>query len=178
MVQEILMVPAFEDFIKETLSGRRLKANGEKIKPQSMRNYWCVLTHLKQFEIANDRKLRIRPIQKINQRLGNVEKNYWTKFYRQFSDYLYKNNCFDNYVGNVFKIIRTFFLYLNKEKLIITGDFYKSFFVRKEDIPILTLEPTQLSYLISNKEFEEKVPRHLRRIKDVFVFGCTVGVRF
>jgi len=178
MTREMLMIPAFEDFIHETSSGKRMKANGEKIKPQSMRNYWCVLNHLKQFEVATKKPLRIRPVQKSDKRIRNVEKNYWTKFYRQFADYLYKQGCYDNYVGNQFKIIRTFFLHLNRNKLVNTGDFYKSFYVRKEEIPILILEPRQLSFLISNEEFNASMPRHLRRIKDIFVFGCTVGVRF
>ena len=178
MIKEILLIPAFEEFVHDTIAGKRLKPNGERIKSQSMRNYWCVLSHLKRFESETNRPIRIRPVQKLNKRLVNVERNYWKKFYRQFGDYLYRNDCFDNYVGNVFKILRTFFIYLNKEKLVITGDFFKSFYVRKENIQILTLEPAQLSFLISNKEFEEKLEHHLKRIKDVFVFGCTVGVRF
>ena len=178
MVQELPLVSAFDEFIKDTIKGKRLKPNGDRIKPQSIENYRCVLKHLKQFEIEKKGILRIRPLRKLNMRQLSIEKKYWTKFYRRFSEYLFQHDCFDNYVGNIFKILRVFFHYLNTEKLLLTGEFYKSFYIRREAIPILTLDPSQLQFLISNKDFEDSLPSHLRRIKDIFVLGCTVALRY
>jgi integrase len=62
--------------------------------------------------------------------------------------------------------------------LLHTGDFYKQFYVRKEDVPIVVLLPEELNYLIYDKAFEQSLPARLQRVKDVFVFGCTVALRF
>ncbi len=38
--------------------------------------------------------------------------------------------------------------------------------------------PEQLKFLIHNQEFEEGLTPSLKRIKDIFVFGCTTSLRF
>jgi len=114
----------------------------------------------------------------LNKREYTSEKNYWKKFYKKFTTYLYKNGCFDNYVGNNIKIIRTFFNYLKNDIDFQTGDFQRLFYVRNEEIEILVLSPEQLKFLIHNKEFEEGLTSSLKRIKDIFVFGCTTGLRY
>ena len=43
------VIPLFNQFIKETESGKRLKKNGEKIKVSSIDNYKYVLQNLIQF---------------------------------------------------------------------------------------------------------------------------------
>ncbi len=58
------------------------------------------------------------------------------------------------------------------------GQFHKQFFIPKEEIPIVALMPEQLLFLIHDKEFEKSLPPALQRTKDVFVFGCTVGLRY
>ena len=47
----------------------------------------------------------------------------------------------------------------------------------KEDVPIITLLPEQLQFLIGNIEFETRLTRPLQKTKDIFVFGCTVALR-
>jgi integrase len=75
-------------------------------------------------------------------------------------------------------VIRVFFNYLKNDKDIFTGDFQRLFYVRKEEIEIFVLSPEQLKFLIHDKEFESSlIPSH-RRIKDIFVFGCTTGLRY
>lgn len=106
------------------------------------------------------------------------EKNYWKNFYKEFTDYLYYDrNCFDNYVGGNIKLIRTFFTYLNRDLGLGIGDFHKQFYVRKEAIAIQTLLPEELNFLISNKPFESRLSPYLKKVKDIFVFGCTVALR-
>ncbi|MFZ1611487.1 MAG: tyrosine-type recombinase/integrase [Chitinophagales bacterium] len=106
------------------------------------------------------------------------ERLYWNRFYKRYSAHLYSLGCFDNYVGLHFKIIKTFFNYLNTEKLIFTGNFQKNFYVRKESVPIIVISPEQLQFLIHDIEFETSLPVYLQYTKDTFVFGCTVGLRF
>lgn len=172
------LTPLFKQFIKETETGKRLKKNGERIKPQSIQNYYYVLQNLIQFSEDAKFELRICDVSKFNKRELLSEKNYWKKFYQKFTDFLYKKGCYDNYVGTNIKVIRVFFNYLKNDKDINTGDFQRLFYVRKEEIDIFVLSPTQLKFLIHDKEFEQRLTPSLRRIKDVFVFGCTTGLRF
>ncbi|MEO6355975.1 MAG: hypothetical protein ABIU77_15170 [Ferruginibacter sp.] len=55
--------------------------------------------------------------------------------------------------------------------------FTKKFYVCKEEIPIVTLLPEQLRYLINDKDFENGLSRPLQKSKLIFVFGCTVALR-
>ena len=179
MSVQTLLLPAFRQFIHDSYSGKRLQKNGQPIRRQTVDNYVYVYKLLEEFEQHAAIELRIRSIAKMSKRQLNIEKNYWKKFYLRFVNFLHKEkNCYDNYVGNVIKIIRVFFNYLNKEKLIFTGDFFKSFYIKREEVPIITLQPAQLQFLIEDDAFGELLPAPLARTKDVFIFGCTVALRF
>jgi site-specific recombinase XerD len=179
MVIEYPMLSLFQQYIKDTRRGKRLKADGRRIKPQTIENYHYVYKLLSEFSVFKNFLLRIRPIRGNNERQKRIEKNYWKKFYSQFTAFLYKDKqYFDNYTGSIIKNIRSFFNYLNKDRLISTGDFYKSFYKREEDIAIVTLLPEQLQFLIQDKKFEKSLSRSLRKIKDICVIGCTVALRY
>ena len=168
----------FDRFINESASGKRMQKNGKKLAKGSVDNYRYIKILLSDFVQVKNFELRIKDIHKLNKRELDTEKNYWKKFYRKFSDYLYNDlNLFDNTAGGAFKIIRVFFNYLNNECGLNTGSFHKSFYVHKENIQILVLRPEQLQFLISNKEFEDRLSYRLKRTKDIFVFGCTVALR-
>ncbi len=176
--REYLLVPLFEKFIKYSYKGKRLKPDGNRIKPQTVDNYVYVLRYLREYEALHENVLRIKVIRSQNRRLLMAERNYWKKFYLQFTQFLYyKKNCYDNYVGTVIKVIRNFFHFVNTELDIATGFYYKSFYVCKEEIPVLTLMPRQLHFLITNKEFEDSLSRPLKKAKDIFVIGCTIALR-
>lgn len=172
------LVPLFKQFIRDSENGKRLKKNGERIKSSSIESYYYVLKNLIQFGVEANFELRVCSILKMNARELKSEKNYWKKFYKSFTEFMYKKGCFDNYVGNNIKIIRVFFNWLKEEKDIYTGDFHKKFYVRKEQIDILVLSPERLKFLIHDKEFEKKLTATQIKLKDVFVFGCTTGLRF
>jgi len=176
--KEYPLIPLFEKFIQYSYKGKRLKADGSRIKSQTIGNYAYVLRYLKEYEVAQDMVLRIRPVSNNNKRLLAAEKNYWKKFYLQFTNYLYhQKDCYDNYVGSVIKVIRMFFNFINRELSIVTGNFYQSFYVSREEVPIVTLLPEQLQFLISNPAFDEGLTRSLKKTKDIFVFGSTVALR-
>jgi len=172
------LIPLFKRFITDTKNGKRLKKNGERIKPASIQNYEYVLNNLVKFSIETGFELRICDANKLNTREYTSEKNYWKKFYKKFTEYLYKNGCYDNYVGSNIKTIRTFFNYLKNDRDFPTGDFQRLFYVRHEEIEIQVLSPEQLKFFIHNKEFEALLTPSLQHIKDVFVFGCTAGLRY
>lgn len=172
------LLPLFKQFIRDTQTGKRLKKNGEKIKKETVQNYKYALQNLIEFSVKENFELRICDASKLNNREFISEKNYWKKFYKKFTGFLYKNGCYDNYVGNTIKMVRVFFNYLKEEKNIHTGDFHKLFYVRKEEVDILVLSPNQLKFLIHDKGFEETLKPNLKTVKDIFVFGCTTGLRY
>lgn len=176
--KEHALIPLFEKFIKYSYNGKRLKPDGNRIKPQTVNNYNYVLRYLQDYEAEFDIVLRIKTINSQNKRIFIAERNYWKRFYLQFTNFMYfKRNCFDNYVGSVIKVIRIFFNFLNKELGLSTGMFYKNFYVCREDVPIITLLPEQLQFLMNNGPFEEQLSKSLHKAKDIFVFGCTVALR-
>ncbi|MEO5942655.1 MAG: tyrosine-type recombinase/integrase [Ferruginibacter sp.] len=70
-----------------------------------------------------------------------------------------------------------FFNYLSKDLLLNISDTYKNFYVCHQEIPVITLLPQQLFFLISNKAFEQSLSKSLQKSKAIFVFGCTVALR-
>lgn len=178
MKKQVALVPLFKQFIKESENGKRLKKNGERITKGTIDGYKYVLQNLIQFSTETDFELRLCEINKMNKRELKSEKSYWKKFYKNYTDFLYKKGCHDNYVGLNIKIFRVFFNYLKKDKDYFLGDFHLMFYVRKEEIDIFVLSPEQLKFLIHDKDFEESLTQVEKRIKDIFVFGCTTGLRY
>lgn len=176
--KEYHLIPLFERFIKYSYKGKRLKPDGSRIKPQTVGNYEYVMRYLREFEIEYGVVLRIKVINSQNKRVFAAERNYWKKFYLQFTNFMYqKKDFYDNYVGTVIKVIRMFFNFLNKDMAIPTGSFYKNFYICKEEVPIVTLLPEQFQFLINNSEFDKQLGISLQKAKDIFVFGCTVALR-
>lgn len=62
------LLPLFKHFIKEIETGKRLKKNGERIKPQSIENYKYVLNNLVQFSTDTKFELRICDASKLTKR--------------------------------------------------------------------------------------------------------------
>lgn len=177
-LKELPFFELYDKFICDSKAGRRLQPNGKRISVGTLDNYKYTVKLLNKFCAEKRFHLRIRPIRTLNKTELMTEKNYWKKFYKKFTDYLYVDcKHFDNYVGQNTKNIRTFFNYLNKDLMLGVGEFHKSFYTRKEEIPIVTLLPEELNYLIYDKEFETGLPRQLEKAKDVFVFGATVALR-
>src|SRR5690606_24053601 len=98
------IVTLFKKFISDTETGRRVKKNGERIKTQSIDNYRYVLNNLVEFSATSKFELRICDSSRLNKKEYASEKKYWKKFYRKFTDFLYKKGCYDNYVGHNIKV--------------------------------------------------------------------------
>lgn len=178
MKKQTELIPLFKQFIKVSENGKRLKKNGERITKGTIEGYKYVLQNLIQFSVETKFELRLCEVHKMTKRELKSEKSYWKKFYKNYTEFLYKKGCHDNYVGLNIKIFRVFFNYLKKDKDYFLGDFHLMFYVRKEEIEIFVLSPEQLKFLIHDKGFEDSLTSSLRRIKDIFVFGCTTGLRY
>ena len=144
-----------------------------------MANYNYALRLLNEFENQNGSSLRIQLLHRASVRMLQREKNYWKRFFVQFSGFLYRHkNYYDNYVANTFKVIKTFFNYLEKEKGLVIGNYHRSFRIPLQQSAPVVLTPEQLNFLITNREFETGLNPSLKRAKDIFVFGCTVALRY
>lgn len=175
---ELDFLNEFKIFITASQKGKRVKKDGSKILKDTLKILEATYNLLKNFSEEKQFQLRIRILQK-NQRDNNTEKLYWKRFYLKFTDYLYKDiDCYDNYVGSVIKDIRTFFNYLIKERNLAIGNFHQHFYVYKEDIQILTLQPDQLQNLINNSPTDEKLRPVLLKTKDILLAGCAVALRY
>lgn len=178
MLKKHDLILLFQRFINDSKSGKRLKKNGERITKGTIDNYNYVLKNLIQFKTECNFDLYVYESKKLNKDQVKSEKKYWKKFYTQFTDFMYKKGCFDNYVGATIKTIRVFFNYLKTEKDFFIGEFHKSFYVRKQEIEIHVLNPEQLKFLIYDSNFEKTLTLPQRTVKDMFVFGCATGLRF
>jgi integrase len=168
----------FKQFIRETHTGIRVKKNGNKISQSTINNYRSALKILEDFILIKKFDFKLYLIKNISTKeYENIQK-YWKIFYFDFTEYLYFDlNCFDNYVGTIIKNLKAFLNYLLKDLNFPIGNFHLSFYVPMEEIPIIALTPTQLNYLIYDKELCEKLPDKLNKVKDFFVFGCAVALR-
>lgn len=168
----------YERFLSAMRSGKRVQKNGKRLSRLSISNYQWVMNLLKKFSHETGFHLRLASINRMSKREYKAEQNYWKRFYTEFSGFMYRDgNHVDNYIGNCFKLIRAFFNYLNHAFNLNIGNFHKDFYPCHDNIQIVVVSPERLNFLIYNKEFEEILTPRLKRIKDIFVFGCRVALR-
>jgi integrase len=169
----------FRCFIDEMSKGKYLKKNGQRIKIQSADNYLYTLMLIEEFSRKRSFRIKLFLVEKLNKRELNSAKNYWIRFYQSFCDFLYtEKGHFDNYVGRTLSNIRTFLNYLKNTKHLNIGEFHKHFFIPSEEIQIVVLSPDQLKNLINLDLQSKDYSPNLVAVKDLFVFGCTVALRF
>ncbi len=168
-----------DEFIKDTSTGKRHKKNGARISQSTVDSYIYFRILMHSFVEESKFEIKLYVVNNLTQREKEQAANYWRKFYKAFTDFMYDDRgYFDNFVGHSIKRLRVFLNYLNNERNINVGNFHKSFYVPKEDIDIITISPEQFNYIIFNNSFNELVEaRGLVEVKDIFVFGCTVALR-
>jgi len=168
---------AYQKFIKDSYKGNRIQKDGTKIKTQSVDNYQYTYKLLRKFVEETGFEIKLFIVPHLTPKELKKAKEYWQQFYFKFTDFLYRQGYYDNYVGFTIKNLRVFFNYMINEQHMQVGMFHKKFPVPKEDIQIVVFTPEQLNYLIYNEELESKLPKDLKVVKDIFVFGCTVALR-
>ena len=179
MERNLLLVPWFKRFIRESEAGIRNKVDGSHIKKSSIKNYYMVLAVLVEFEKYSSLQIKMRKAEYLRPALVVADNKYWDDIYRRLCDFCYEIKCFhDNYTGMIFKCFKAFLFYMKDIKCLISGGAWERFYVRKENIPIVTIMPEQLSFLILDSAFEESLKPSLKKTKDMFVFGCTAALRF
>jgi len=167
------------DFINDSYAGRRTKKNGTRISNGTIQNYEYLKKCMQEFALQSSFELKLFVLNNLTQNEKERANRYYKKFYTAFTNFMYhQKGYYDNYVGLIIKCLRSFFNYLEEERNISIGTFHRSFYVPVEEIPIIALSQEQLSYIIHNPEFVQQIQEHqLEKVKDIFVFGCTVALR-
>jgi len=163
----------------DSRSGRRKTAAGKRITKGTIEQYEMSFQLLQFFEACTNKPLRLTLLHRSSLKQIQQEKNYWEKFFLQFSDFVFtQTNCCDNYAANIFKVIKTFWNYLLVERSLPIGQFHRKFRVPQHIFNPVVLSPAQLSFLINDFDFNQSLAAKLIRTKDIFVVGCTLGLRY
>lgn len=153
--------------------------SGKKIRKSTITNYETTFILLSRFEKQFGETLKIQFVHRASLRQSDQVRHYWQQIYKKFLGFLYQQrNVYDNYAGSVLKVLKTFLRYLSLYRNLPTGDFYKTIHVPRESFIPAILSPEQLRYLIADEGFAGSLSPILRRTKDIFVFGCTAGLRY
>ena len=176
---EEIVFRLLDEFIADSYKGRRTKKNGARIGYGTIRNYTFLRKALHRYAEESKAEIKIWVFERLTQKERERASRYYKKFYSGFTHFMYsKLAYYDNYVGLIIKCLRTFFNYLELERNIPIGSFHKSFYVPVEEIPIIALSPEQIRYMMFDIEFNRRIEEHkLTKIKDIFIFGCTVALR-
>jgi integrase len=178
-ITEYPLLPLLHKFINEAKKGKHLQKNGKKIKPDSVKNYYYLELLLIKFSTEKNYVIRLKNVNGLTKKQFEDEKKYWKDFYLSFTSYLYDDlGHYDNYVGRSIKLLRSFFNYIVTEKGLPIGSFHKKFYAPYEDIEIVVLSAERLNYMVYNTDLEAQLNDELKKVKDVFVFGCAVALRF
>lgn len=154
-------------------------ASGKKIRKSTIRQYEISYKLIRDFETYFGEPLQIQFISRASTRKMETDRKYWKQVYNKLLTFLYVHKkVHDNYAGSVLKNLKTFLRYLAVNRNLPITDFYRVFLVPKERFTPVLISPDQLRFLILDTEFENSLSPLLRKIKDIFVFGCTVGLRF
>lgn len=89
----------FEKFIFDSEKGYRMKKNGQRIRSQSVDNYRYTLKLLQGFCKKTRFDMRLYLVNHLTQNELAKAKKYWNRFYTLFTDFLYKQGHYDNYVS-------------------------------------------------------------------------------
>lgn len=179
MAKKILLVPLVKKFIRDSLNGKRRMLNGQMIKPLTIAIYVNLFKLLMAFEKFKGCPLYLTINIRTNRRQIIQEGNYFKKFFNEFSDYLFQQrNCYDAFVGCMFKVLKACIRYHKYERYMRVLDCWEHFYIRKEDIRIIALLPEQFCFLILDEAFTERLTYPQRRVKEMFVFGCTAAIRY
>lgn len=174
----VLLLPEFRKFIQKSSTGSRRLPSGKKFSKGSLIQYQSVCRLLESFEREAKKPVCITLQHRYSLTVLRKEKLFWNRFFKDFTAYLYRRRCYDSYVANVFKVIRCFFHYLQTELGLPVSQFYHRFRVPVMPHYPVVLTPDQVRFLLNNKEYRHSLPPHLQRTLDIFLLGCTVGLRY
>mgnify|MGYP001156580507 CR=1 FL=1 len=159
-------------------NGQRRTATGKRINKKTIVFYECVLKLLQEYECQKETSVQFRLLPRQSFRVNPIEKKYWLKFYHLFSAFLYSKGYSDGYVGSIWKSIKTLVRWIIKEKALAIAPVYNWFtIIQTANNPVILSVP-KFQFLIKDELYSIGLTANLNRIKDIFLAGCTLGIRF
>ena len=169
----------YEQMLASMQGGKHNRTDGQRISKGTLKNYTALLNHMRAFAQTKKIELRLYNDIEITLRERAAANNYHARLYKHFTKYLYGKGMYDNYIGLLIRLWRAFYNYLNKDLHMYVGNYHLQFFVPKDEIPVVALSKHQLFALMHDPEIDQKIKEYkLQDIRDIFVFGCTVALRY
>jgi integrase len=110
--------------------------------------------------------------------LVQQQRSCWKSWIARFLHYLYKQRHYsDQMAANICRVIKTALSHASREQGLPIGSFYRGLRVPVLPATPIVLLPEQLAFLIHDSGFHQQLPYHLQQSKDLFVFGCSTGLR-
>ncbi|HNU34431.1 MAG TPA: tyrosine-type recombinase/integrase [Bacteroidia bacterium] len=168
----------FSKFISDSKSGKRKQLNGKLIRVSTIKNYDHTRKTLLWWEKHLHQKLLLPFPHNSKTSLANNTNKLIANFFSGYSEFLYKKmNYCDNSTGSNIKILKSFFNWLHSELNLPPNSYISKAIPPKGNVEIVALSPERLRFLICNEDFDQGLPERLKVFKDIFVFGCTIGLR-
>lgn len=152
--------PSFFSLAEKFKSGE-IKYNGRKRSPKTLGNYDATIKHLLDFQLKRKYKVDYDTINK--------------EFYDAYIDYLEELQLAHNTIAKDIRIIKAIMNEAVEREETNNLNFRKKYFTAKEvEVDNVALSKTEIDNLF---RFDLK-NKKLERVRDLFVFGCKVGMRF
>ena len=178
-IYQTILLDSFNKFIRASETGKRLTKQNHRFSKGSLAQYRSVMSLICTWQQKNQSELLLQYSFRMTLSQVKKQRKAWKQFFRNFNLFLYRvRNCHDQYIASVWKIIRSFFHYMAKENQYDIRLVQGIFSMPAPVFTPLVLQPWQLQFLVKNREFDKSLPAHLRRTKDLLLFGSTVGLRF
>ncbi len=158
-------------------TGRRRKPDGNRVSPGTLDTYTNCRRLLGLFSAAYGTPWEIHTGLRVSKLEFRRSRQYWERFARKFSDFLYGRGYFDNYVSNLFKVMRTFLHYVEEQYGWQVRHLLPHLLARAEQIPVIALSAEQFRQLLMDDPFLSRLKPNQRFIRDLFVVGCTTALR-
>lgn len=136
--------------------------NGKPKEPATIKTYKTTLKHLQEFELKEKYKIDFDTVN--------------LNFYHRFTTYLTKNGKGINSIGKYIQVVKVFMSEAVEMGLTGNIDFKKKkFAVKRTGTDSVYLTEKEVIDLYN---FNLTSSPRLERVRDLFVFGCFVGLRF
>lgn len=140
-------------------------------------NYHNCLRVLREFSLNTEFTVEVSTILKKYKSLFPSRRQYWQRFYRLFTDYLYRKGYCDNYVANILKIIRALLRWLSHQYGWQDYQFLPYQWIHLRQHTFEVISPDQFRYLLYDPGFNAKLNKRQKLIRDYMILVCTTALR-
>ena len=177
-MKEIQFTDLMLSFIKASVSGKRKTKQEQHLRKSTIVNYKNVLKKITEYQTHSNMVVLTPVCNSGNKliRLKTIKK--WDAFVTNYKVYMHKNGSFDNHVAMHMRIIRTCLNWARIYKLLHIPEACCRLHLHEQQIEVIALHPEQLAILARSSELDSKLSDNQRLVKNIFLIGCVLGLRF